>query len=68
MPIGRPKISPEKKKEHLKANQAKQVQNTKDLSAKYKSMGLDLRKGRYSKQHNDLEKQKFYEKYNIMVA
>ena len=61
MPIGRPKISPEKKKEHLKANQAKQVQNTKDLSAKYKEMGLNLLRGRYSKQHNDLEKQKFYE-------
>ena len=68
MPIGRPKISPEKKKENLKLNQAKQVQNTKDLSAKYKEMGLNLLRGRYSKQHNDLEKQKFYEKYNIMVA
>ena len=67
MPIGRPKISPENKKENLKANQAKQVQNTKDLSAKYKSMGLNLIKGRYSKEHNLLEKQKFYEKYNIMI-
>ena len=65
--IGRPKISEDKKKENLKANQKKQLQCTKDLSAKYKDMGLDLKKGRYSKEHNLSERKRFYEKYGIMV-
>ena len=66
--IGRPQKTDAEKQETKDKSRRKQLQTNKDLSKKYKEMGLDLRRGRYSKEHNDLEKQKFYEKYNIMLA
>jgi hypothetical protein len=64
--IGRPQKSDLEKKETLNKSRIKQLQTNKDLSAKYKEMGLNLKKGRYSKEHNLTERKNFYEKYGIM--
>jgi hypothetical protein len=64
--IGRPQKTDLEKQETKNKSRIKQLQTNKDLSAKYKDMGLDLKKGRYSKEHNLSERKRFYEKYGIM--
>lgn len=49
-------------------NKIKQRQDILDKKQKYKDMGLDLRRGRYSKEHNENQKKIFYETYGIIVT
>jgi hypothetical protein len=65
--IGRPQTTDAQKQETKNKSRIKQLQTNKDLSAKYKEMGLDLKKGRYSKEHNLNQRKLFYEKYGIMT-
>ena len=49
-------------------NKIKQRQDILDKKQKYREMGLDLRRGRYSKEHNENQKKIFYETYGIIVT
>jgi hypothetical protein len=64
---GRPIKSDAEKQETRDKNKLKQAQSFLDKNKKYKEMGLDLRRGRYSAEHNINQKKIFYEKYNIIV-
>ena len=64
---GRPRISDQKRDENKAINRKNQLKKIFDKKEEYKSMGLDLRRGRYSKKHNDEQKKLFYEKYGIIV-
>jgi len=65
--IGRHSISQAKRDENKVINRKNQLKKKFDKKEEYKSMGLDLRRGRYSKSHNDEQKRLFYEKYGIIV-
>jgi len=64
---GRPLKTDVEKQETKDKNKAKQAQDFLDKNKKYREMGLDLRRGRYSAEHNLNQKKMFYEAHGIIV-
>lgn len=64
---GRPLKSDAQKQETKDKNKAKQAKDFLEKNQLYREMGLDLRRGRYSKEHNLNQKEMFYKAYGIIV-
>jgi hypothetical protein len=64
---GRPPKSDAQKQETKDKNKLKQAKDFLEKNQLYREMGLDLRRGRYSKEHNLNQKEMFYKAYGIIV-
>ena len=64
---GRPPKTDIEKQETKDKNKAKQAKDFLEKNKKYREMGLDLRRGRYSAEHNLNQKKMFYEAHGIIV-